>query len=118
MGATAATDVEVVRRRGYRNVVLLGEQVAEFNYQPCTCRNAYRIVVLRKRLAWQRHGRIKEVETRYLFYLTNQESWSQERVVFFANDRCNQENLIEQLKNGVRALRAPVNTLERMGPTW
>ena len=33
-------------------------------------------------------------------------------VVAFANDRCNQENLIEQLKNGVRALRAPVNTLE------
>jgi hypothetical protein len=33
-------------------------------------------------------------------------------VVYFANDRCNQENLIEQLKNGVRALRAPVNTLE------
>jgi hypothetical protein len=32
--------------------------------------------------------------------------------VYFANDRCNQENLIEQLKNGVRALRLPVNTLE------
>ncbi len=33
-------------------------------------------------------------------------------VVFEANDRCNQENLIEQLKNGVRALHAPVNTLD------
>jgi flagellar biosynthesis regulator FlaF len=33
-------------------------------------------------------------------------------VVSFANDRCNQENLVEQLKNGVRAFRAPVNTLE------
>jgi len=28
-----------------------------------------------------------------------------------ANDRCNQENLIEQLKNGARSLHAPVNTL-------
>ena len=28
-----------------------------------------------------------------------------------ANDRCNQENLIEQLKNGVHALRMPLNTL-------
>jgi hypothetical protein len=36
-------------------------------------------------------------------------------VVYFANDRGNQENLIEQLKNGVRALRAPVNTLESNG---
>jgi hypothetical protein len=33
-------------------------------------------------------------------------------VVRFANGRGNQENLIEQLKNGVPALRAPVNTLE------
>ena len=33
-------------------------------------------------------------------------------MVFEANDRCNQENLIEQLKNGVRALHAPVNTLD------
>ena len=32
-------------------------------------------------------------------------------MVYFANDRCNQENLIQQLKNGVCALRAPVNTL-------
>ncbi len=32
-------------------------------------------------------------------------------VVFESNQRCNQENLIEQLKNGVRALHAPVNTL-------
>lgn len=32
--------------------------------------------------------------------------------MFKANDRCNQENLIEQLKNGVRASHAPVDTLE------
>jgi hypothetical protein len=35
--------------------------------------------------------------------------------VYFANDRCNQENLIEQLKNGVKAMRLPVNTLESNG---
>ena len=32
-------------------------------------------------------------------------------VVGFCNDRCNQENLIEQLKNGLYALRMPVNNL-------
>ena len=32
-------------------------------------------------------------------------------VVFSANDRCDQENLIAQLKNGVRALQAPVDNL-------
>ncbi len=35
-----------------------------------------------------------------------------EQVVREANDRCNQENLNEQLKNGPRAFRAPLNTLE------
>jgi hypothetical protein len=32
--------------------------------------------------------------------------------VFSANDRCNQENLIAQLKGGVGALQSPVATLE------
>jgi hypothetical protein len=31
--------------------------------------------------------------------------------VLVANGRCNQENLIEQLKNGARALQAPVDNL-------
>ena len=32
-------------------------------------------------------------------------------VVFFCNDRCNQENLIEQLKNGLNGWRMPVGDL-------
>ena len=34
-----------------------------------------------------------------------------DEVVDQARQRCNQENLISQLKSGVRALHAPVNTL-------
>jgi hypothetical protein len=41
----------------------------------------------------------------------NDRKLSQDQVIFESNARCNQENLIEQLKNGVRALHAPVNTL-------
>ena len=33
------------------------------------------------------------------------------KVINEARQRCNQENLISQLKSGVRALHAPVNTL-------
>jgi hypothetical protein len=106
---------EVVRRRGYRNVRLLSEQVAEFNYQPGPCRQEYLIVVLRKQLVWEKGGAEVERETRYFFYLTNRWTWSCAEVVQFANDRGNQENLVEQLKNGVAALRAPVNTLEANG---
>jgi len=32
-------------------------------------------------------------------------------VVWLCNERCNQENLIEQLKNGLNALRMPVDSL-------
>ena len=34
-----------------------------------------------------------------------------EQIVFSANDRCDQENLIAQLKSGVRALSTPVDDL-------
>ena len=102
----------VVRRRGYRNLRPVREQVAEFDYRPGACAQDYRVVVLRKQLVWERHGQVIDEETRYLFYISNRRTWSCAEVVYFANDRCNQENLVQQLKSGVRALRAPVNTLE------
>jgi Transposase DDE domain group 1 len=70
------------------------------------------VVVLRKHLVLEKHGEKVGEEVRYFFYLTNQWAWGRAEVVSFANDRGNQENRIEQLKNGVPALRAPVNTLE------
>jgi Transposase DDE domain group 1 len=105
----------VVRRKGYTDIRLVGEEVAEFNYRPGPCRQDYLVVVVRKHLVLEKHGQKVGEETRYFFYLTNRWSWGRPEVVSFANDRGNQENLIEQLKNGVRALRAPVNTLESNG---
>ena len=35
-------------------------------------------------------------DIRYFFYLTNDTSLSAAEVVFFANERCDQENVIEQ----------------------
>ena len=72
-------------------------------------------MVLRKQLVFEKKGQKVGEEVRYFFYITNQWTWEPAEVVYFANDRCNQENLIEQLKNGVRALRAPSNTLESNG---
>ncbi len=48
---------------------------------------------------------------RYFFYVTNDRAMTREQVVREANERCNQENLLAQLKSGVRALHAPLNTL-------
>jgi hypothetical protein len=106
---------DVVVRKGYTDIRLVGEQVAEFNYRPGPCEQDYLVVVLRKQLVIEQGGQKVGEETRYFFYITNQWGWERAEVVYFANDRCNQENLIEQLKNGVRALRAPVNTLEANG---
>jgi Transposase DDE domain group 1 len=105
----------VVVRKGYTDIRLVGEEVAEFNYRPGACRRDYLVVVLRKHLVLEKRGQKVGEEVRYFFYITNQWTWERAAVVYFANDRGNQENLIEQLKNGVRALRAPVNTLEANG---
>ena len=101
----------VVRHKGYKNIRLVSEHVAEFKYRPGACQKDYRVVVLRKDLVIEKGGQKIEDQVRYFFYITNEQEWSAAAVVYFANDRCNQENLIEQLKNGVRALRLPVNTL-------
>jgi len=50
-------------------------------------------------------------EIRYFFYITNDRTSSRAEIVHQANERCNQENLIEQLKNGVQAMRMPVDNL-------
>jgi hypothetical protein len=101
----------VVVKKGYTDIRLVSEQVAEFNYRPGACRQDYLVVVLRKHLVIEKKGVKVDEEVRYFFYITNQWAWEPAAVVYFANDRGNQENLIEQLKNGVRALRAPSNTL-------
>jgi hypothetical protein len=105
----------VVVKKGYTDIRLVAEQVAEFNYRPGACAREYLVVVLRKHLIVEKKGVPVGEEVRYFFYLTNRWSWERSAVVYFANDRCNQENLIEQLKNGVRALRAPSNTLASNG---
>ena len=50
-------------------------------------------------------------EIRDFFYITNDRVSSAAKIVRLANERCNQENLIEQLNNGVKALRMPVDNL-------
>jgi hypothetical protein len=101
----------IVKERGYKNVRLQSEQVAEFAYRPTKCRKTYRIVVLRKNLSVEQGEQRLFDEIRYFFYITNDRTSSAAEIVHLANERCNQENLIEQLKNGVQAMRMPVDTL-------
>lgn len=103
---------EVVRGREFKNIKLRSEDVAEFEYQPTkNCKRSYRVVVVRKNLSVLKGEHALFDDVRYFFYITNDRNMSPTEVVREANQRCDQENLIEQLKNGVRALHAPVNTL-------
>ena len=98
---------QVVRERGFDNIRLQGEDVAEFAYRPRACDRDYRVVVVRKNLSVAKGEQVLFDDIRYFFYITNR-SDSASQIVLRANQRCNQENLIEQLKNGVQALRMPV----------
>ena len=101
----------IVVARGYENQKLAGESVAEMEYRPGKCKQAYRVVVLRKNISIQHKKRVLLEEIRYFFYITNRRDLAVEKVVGLVNGRCNQENVIEQLKNGVNAMRMPVHDL-------
>jgi hypothetical protein len=102
---------EIVRARGFKTIHLLEEMVAEFEYRPGACKKSYRMIVLRKRLATDQGQMRLFEEYRYFFYITNDRAMSAEEVVFSANGRCDQENLVAQLKSGVHALTTPVDNL-------
>jgi Transposase DDE domain group 1 len=102
----------VVKRRQFESLHLQSEEVAEFNYQPTACAETYRMVVVRKNISKEKGEQRLLDEIRYFFYITNDWVSEADEIVFSANDRCDQENLLAQLKSGCRALKAPVDTLE------
>jgi hypothetical protein len=101
----------IVAEREYKNIRLQSEHVAEFAYRPTKCNQTYRMVVLRKNLSVERGEKVLFDDIRYFFYITNDYESSSAEIVHSANGRCNQENLNEQLKNGVKAMRMPVDNL-------
>jgi hypothetical protein len=103
---------DIVRSRGFKVLRTAGEDVCEFDYRPGACARDYRVVALRKDLSVERGEDVLFHEYRWFFYITNlPKTTSTDGVVMEARRRCDQENLIAQLKGQVRALHAPVNTL-------
>jgi hypothetical protein len=101
----------IVEEREFDNIRLVKEYVAEFRYSPTKCGKTYRMVVVWKDLEI-RKGQRKLFDTeRCFFYITNDGELPVAEVVGQANHRCNQENTIEQHKNDVRSLTAPLDNL-------
>jgi hypothetical protein len=100
----------IVSERQFDTLKLVGEEVAEFEYKPVAGTKAYRVIVVRKKLVVEK-GQLWLFEPdRYFFYLTNDRTTPPSDIVFLANDRCDQENLVAQLKGGVKALAMPVDS--------
>jgi hypothetical protein len=101
---------EVVQSKGYRDLTLAEEHVAELEYRPTKAKRSYRLIVLRKKIHVTEGQLHLPDDVRYRFYVTNvsKARLGAAAVVRESNARCNQENLIEQLKNGVQATRLPV----------
>ncbi len=105
---------QVVEQRGFKTLRLVHEDLAEMPYRPRQTKKTYRMIVLRKRIQVTEGQLRLEDEIRYFFYVTNipAEQMDKATVVRENNARCHQENLIEQLKNGVQAMRMPVREFD------
>jgi hypothetical protein len=102
----------VVLAREFENQRLQSEEVAEFSYRPTACKKTYRMVVVRKNISVEKGEKLLFDTIVYFFYISNNCLNTTEAIVFSANDRCDQENLLAQLHSGVRALHAPVDNLQ------
>ena len=102
---------QVVQDKRFKNYVLKWEDVAEYEHRPDRCARSYRIIVLRKKISVEQGQEKLFEEYAYFFYITNDRTSCAEQIVFKANDRCDQENLIAQLKSGVGSMRNPLDNL-------
>src|SRR5260370_15518614 len=84
----------IVRAKGYLNKKLMGENVAQFNYQPHKCGRSYSVVVVRKNISVQKGEAVLFEDIKYFFYITNHTDYCAEAIVALANERCDQENVI------------------------
>jgi hypothetical protein len=105
----------IVAQRQFDTLKLIGEEVAASDYQPVACQKAYRVVVLRTKLVVEKGQLWRYEPDRYFFDITNDTTTPASEIVFLANDRCDQENRIAQLKRGVKALAMPVDNLVSNG---
>jgi hypothetical protein len=104
---------QIVEQREFKDIRLEAEHVAEFNYRPTACDRDYRVVVVWKSLKVHQGQQLLFDDAKAFFYITNDRRTSAAKIVTeHANQRCRQENLIEQHKNGVHSLKAPLDSLE------
>jgi hypothetical protein len=101
----------IVRARGDETRTRVAEDVAVVASRPTAGHRTSRLIVVRQTIAVEKGQTRLFDEIRSRFSLTNDRTGTGRELVFKANDRCDQENLIAQLQDGVHALRAAVDNL-------
>ncbi len=58
---------QIVIEKEFKNQVLVGENIAEIDYQPNKCSRKYRLMIVRKNISVQKGERVLLDEIRYFF---------------------------------------------------
>ncbi len=101
----------LARARGKHDLRLERQWVAEIPYRPQRSGTTYRLVIRRQRIEEHHQGHLFEL-WRYRYGMTNlPPSTSTREVVDLTYQRCDQENVIEQLQHGIAGMRMPTGGL-------
>jgi hypothetical protein len=96
------------RQRGYTDLRLMRQWVAEIPWTPPSSTKTYRMVLRRQRIEQSEQGTLFTFY-RYRYVVTNlPASWSASEVIDATYQRCDQENVIEQMGSGLALWRMPV----------
>jgi hypothetical protein len=106
-------DGTMVEEREFNDIRLAAKHVAEFTFRPTTCDRDYRVGAVWKSLDVHQGQKQLFEDAKAFSYITNDRKTPAAKIVTgHANQRCRQENLIEQHKNGVHSLKAPLDSLD------
>jgi len=98
------------RARGKHDLHLCRQWIAEVPYKPARSKKTYRLVIRRQKIEESKQGELF-VSWRYLYAISNlPRSYSAETVTNLTYQRCDQENIIEQLQNGIAGMRMPTGS--------
>jgi len=98
---------ERARSRNKRDLQLKKQWIAEIPYQPTRSGRPYRLIARYQEIEEHEQGHLFML-TRFRYVLSNlPASVSAEEIMDLTYQRCDQENLIEQLQHGVSGMRMP-----------
>ena len=95
------------RERSYKELRLVEQQIAEVPYRPTDCPFTYRLIVRRQLIENHKGQQHLFDEYRYRYVITDLPGPAED-VIDETYQRCDQENLIQQLGAGLAAWRMPV----------